>query len=75
MCVYIYIVTRSSTHTNNARKMRGIYFIDPDDEEHKEILKNGRRKLQRPVAPTMREAEQCIRGEFQNDVELNSGIP
>ena len=28
---------------DNARKMRGIYFNDPDDTEHVEILKNARR--------------------------------
>ena len=38
---------------DNARKMRGIYFIDPDDEEYKEIRKNVRRQLERPMAPTM----------------------
>ena len=38
---------------DNARKLRGIYFIDPDDEEYKEILKNARRKQERPMAPAM----------------------
>ena len=38
---------------DNAWRLRGIYFIDPDDEEHTEILKNARRKLERPVAPAM----------------------
>ena len=38
---------------DNARKMRGIYFIDPDDEECKEILKNARRKLERSMAAVM----------------------
>ena len=33
--------------------MRGIYFVDPDDEEYKEILKNVRRKLERPMAQAM----------------------
>ena len=28
---------------DNARKLRGIYFIDPDDKEYKEILKNAKR--------------------------------
>ena len=41
---------RSSTI---ARKLRGIYFIDPDDEEYKDTLKNARRKLERPLAPAM----------------------
>ena len=38
---------------DNARRQRGIYFIDPDDEEYKDILKNARRKLERPMAPAM----------------------
>ena len=29
-------------------RLRGIYFIDPDEEEYKSILKNGKRKLERP---------------------------
>ena len=28
---------------DNARKLRGIYFVDPDDEEYEEILKNARK--------------------------------
>ena len=36
---------------DNARRLRGIYFIVPNDEEYKEILKNARRKLERPMAP------------------------
>ena len=38
---------------DNARELKGIYFIDPDDREYSEILKNARRKLERPVAPSM----------------------
>ena len=38
---------------DNARRLRGIYFIDPEDMEFKEIIKNARRKLQTPVAPAM----------------------
>ena len=30
---------------DNARRLRGIYFIDPDDAEFKEIMKNARRKV------------------------------
>ena len=37
---------------DNARKMEGIYCIDLDDEEYKELLKNARRKLERLMAPT-----------------------
>ena len=45
-----------------ARKLRGIYFIDPDDKEFSEILKNARRKLERPMAPAM----QCKRTDKQH---------
>ena len=38
---------------DNVRKLRGIYFLDPDDREYSEILKNARSKLARPVAPAM----------------------
>ena len=38
-------------HLDNARKLRGIYFIDPEDKEFKETIKNARKKLETPVAP------------------------
>ena len=40
-------------HLDNARKLRGIYFIDREDKEFKETIKNARRKLETPVAPAM----------------------
>ena len=40
-------------HLENARKLRGIYFIDPEDTEFKETIKNARKKLQTSVAPAM----------------------
>ena len=33
--------------------MRGIYFIDLDDEELKDIMKNARRKLEVPMPAAM----------------------
>ena len=30
----------------HARKLRGVYSIDPSDEEYKDVLKNARRKLE-----------------------------
>ena len=38
-------------HLDNARKLRGIYFIDPED--NKETIKNARKKLETSVAPAM----------------------
>ena len=40
-------------HINKARKLRGIYFIDPEDKEFKETVKNARKKLETPVAPAV----------------------
>ena len=38
---------------DNARKLREIYFVDPDDKELKETIKNARKKLETPVAPAV----------------------
>ena len=38
---------------DNARKLRGIYFIDPEDKEFKETIKNARKKFETPVAPAV----------------------
>ena len=38
---------------DNARRLRGIYFIDNEDKEYKETIKNARRKLETPMAPAM----------------------
>ena len=40
-------------HLENARKLRGIYFIDAEDKEFKETIKNARKKLETSVAPAM----------------------
>ena len=37
----------------NARRLTGIYFIEPEDNEFKEIIKNARKKLEVPAAPAM----------------------
>ena len=38
---------------DNARKLREIHFIDPEDKEFKETIKNVREKLETPLAPAM----------------------
>ena len=38
---------------DNVRKLRGIYFIDPEDKEFKETIKKARKKLETPMAPAM----------------------
>ena len=40
-------------HFDTARKLRGIYSIDPEDKEFKEPIKNARKKLETSVAPAM----------------------
>ena len=40
-------------HLKNTRKLRGIYFIDPEDKDFKETMKNARKKLETSVAPAM----------------------
>ena len=40
-------------HLDNARKLRGIYFIDPEDKEFKETIKNARKKLETSVPLAM----------------------
>ena len=41
------------TKLDHARSLRGIYFIDPKDEEFKDIMKNARRKLEIPMPAAM----------------------
>ena len=38
---------------DNARNLRGIYFIDSEYKEFKETIKNVCKKLETPVAPGM----------------------
>ena len=45
--------SHEKTQLDNARKLRGIYLIDPEDKEFKETIKNARKKLETPMAPAM----------------------
>ena len=40
-------------HLENERKLRRIYFIDSEDNEFKETIKNARKKLETSVAPAL----------------------
>ena len=42
-----------TTALDDARRLRIICFIDPEDKEFKETIKNARKKLETPVAPAM----------------------
>ena len=50
---------------DNARRLGGIYFIDPEDKEFKETIKNARRKLETPVALAM-PCKTCKHGETRS---------
>ena len=45
--------SNAKLHLENARKLRGIYVIDPEDKEFKEAIKNARKKLETPIVPAM----------------------
>ena len=38
---------------DNAGRLRGIYFIDSEDKEFRETIRNARKKLETPMAPAM----------------------
>ena len=66
---------------DNARRLRGIDFIDPEDKEFKETIKNYRKKLKTPMSPAMpcetckksKHGETCGKtNEFKNFVYLGS---
>ena len=38
-------------HLENERKLWGIYFIDPEDKQFEETIKNARKKLETSIAP------------------------
>ena len=42
---------------DNARSLRGIFFIDPEDKENKETIWNARRKLETPLGPAIPEEQ------------------
>ena len=50
---------------DNARRLRGIYFIDPEDKEFKYTIKNARRNMETQMAPAMlcKTSKTCKHGE------------
>ena len=38
---------------DNARRLRGIFFLDPEDKVFRETIRNARKKLETPMAPVM----------------------
>ena len=65
------------TKLDNARRLRGINFIDPEDKEFKEIIKNACKKLETQVAPavlckiTKKNRNWVTRGKIQWDQNQN----
>ena len=56
---------------DNARKLRGSYFIDPEDKECKETIKNARKKLETSVTPAMpcKTSKTCMHGETRGKTD------
>ena len=46
-------MSNEKLHLETHENVRGIYFIDPEDKEFKETIKNARKKLETSVAPAM----------------------
>ena len=55
---------------DNARKLRGFYFIDPEDKKFKETILNARKKLETPMAPAMpcKTSKKCQHGETRGKI-------
>ena len=58
----------------DARKLRGIYVIDPEDKEFEETIKDARNKLETPVAPAMpckisKNNQNCATGGKSNETK------
>ena len=59
---------------DSARKLRGIFFIDPEDKEFKETIKNARKRLETSVAPAMlckisKNDQNCGNGGKSNEIK------
>ena len=64
---------------DNARRLRGIYFIDLEDKEFKETTTNGRKKLATPMAPAMsyKSSKQSKHGETRgktNEINIKTCV-
>ena len=64
-------LSHENLHLDNVRKLRGIFFIDPEDTEFKETIKNARKKLETSMAPAMpskviKNNQNCRNGDKSN---------
>ena len=65
-------------HLENARKLRGIYFIDPEDKEFKETIKNARQKLETSVVPAVPckiTKKSCGRADESTRMRMGNSMP
>ena len=67
-------LSNEKLHLENARKLRGIYFIDPEDREFKKTIKNARKNLETPIAPATpckisKNNKNCGNGEKSNEIK------
>ena len=44
---------RKANKLDNARQLRGLFFIEPDDEKFRHTMKHARRKLEIPMPAAM----------------------
>ena len=62
---------------DNARRFRGIYFIDPEDMEFMEIIKNARRKLETSMASALlcKTCKKNKHGETCSKMRMEESLP
>ena len=56
---------------DNARRLRGIYFIDPEDMEFNETIRNAGKKLETPMAPAVpcKTRKKSMKGETRSKTD------
>ena len=57
---------------DDARKLRGIYFVDPDDGEFKETIKNATKRLEIPMKAALPEKLKATKSSYRHR-ETDSG--
>ena len=63
----------------DARRLRGIYFIDPEDKEFKETIRNAGNKLETSVASAMpckisKNNQKCGNGDKSNKIQIKTCV-
>ena len=60
---------------NNARRLRGIYFVDLDDQDNKETLKHGRRNFEKTCGTSFALQKESSKEHHESDCRAWSCIP